>query len=49
MQLARKTEWIEQSEDVSVGIGQRLFATDVDEYPLLEVRRIAIDDSGSEA
>ncbi len=44
VQLGRKTEWIERSEGVVVGIGQRLLATDVDEYPLLDIRRIEFDD-----
>jgi type VI secretion system protein ImpE len=43
IQLARKTEWIELAEGVHQGMGQRMFVTDRDEYPLLEARRISID------
>lgn len=39
VRLARRTEWSEQG-DLHVGLGQRMFTTDVDDYPLLEVRGI---------
>jgi type VI secretion system protein ImpE len=39
LKLARKTEWRNQDE-IHFGLGQRLFATDKNEYPLLEVRKI---------
>ncbi|HVT79975.1 MAG TPA: type VI secretion system accessory protein TagJ [Phycisphaerae bacterium] len=39
--LARKTEWAERG-DLSVGIGQRLLATDAVEVPLLEVRKVEL-------
>ena len=42
LQLARKTEWVADDGGVSVGIGQRLLATDVDDYPLLDIRHIAL-------
>lgn len=38
--LARKTDWVAMTDDVSVARGQRMFATDVDEYPLLDARSI---------
>jgi type VI secretion system protein ImpE len=41
VRLARKTEWMDQGDGVFVGLGQRLFSTDADEFPLLDVRRIA--------
>ncbi|MCJ7814438.1 MAG: virulence protein SciE type [Xanthomonadales bacterium] len=41
--LARRTEWEEQSDDTYTGLGQRLFATDKSEYPLLDVREIRFD------
>lgn len=41
--LARKTEWHGLSENTQVGIGQRILATDVEEYPLLDVRHIVLD------
>jgi type VI secretion system protein ImpE len=39
LKLARKTEWIDQS-GVHTGLGQRVLATDANEYPLLEIRTI---------
>ena len=38
--LARKTTWQEQPGDTYLGLGQRVFATDQGEYPLLEAKRI---------
>jgi type VI secretion system protein ImpE len=43
IQLARKTEWIELTDGVHRGMGQRMFLTDQDEYPLLDTRRISIE------
>ena len=40
VRLARRTEWVDRGGDLHVGLGQRMLATDVDEYPLLEVRSI---------
>ena len=40
LRLARRTEWIEQAGDFSTGLGQRLLATNMSEYPLLECRTI---------
>jgi type VI secretion system protein ImpE len=39
LKVARKTEW-ETKGEVNVGLGQRILATNVSEYPLLEVRTI---------
>ena len=41
--LARKTLWEERGPDTFVGLGQRLWATDAGEFPLLEARDIALD------
>lgn len=38
--LARSTTWIDVGDDAVVGCGQRMFATDADDYPLLDVRSI---------
>lgn len=38
--LARKTDWVAMTEDTYVARGQRMFATDAGEYPLLDVRTI---------
>jgi type VI secretion system protein ImpE len=43
--LSRKTDWVTQPGDTYLGLGQRMFATDAGEYPLLEVREIVIDDA----
>jgi len=43
IRLARKTEWQEQPGGLFLGLGQRLLATDGDEYPLLDTRRIVLD------
>jgi type VI secretion system protein ImpE len=40
LRLARATDWLESS---GAGIGQRLFATDADEYALLDIRDLRID------
>lgn len=42
IQLARKTEW-EERDGWALGLGQRMLATDADEYPLLQVRSIVLD------
>ena len=41
--LARKTEWIEHPGGLYLGLGQRMFATDKDEFPLLQIRQIDLD------
>jgi len=43
IQLGRKTDWIEPADGVYQGLGQRMLATDQDEYPLLDIRQILID------
>lgn len=44
LKLARKTEWFNKG-GVNVGLGQRIVATDVGEYPLLEIRNIELTSS----
>jgi type VI secretion system protein ImpE len=41
--LARKTIWQEHRPGVYEGLGQRVLATDLREYPLLDVRSIFLD------
>ena len=41
--LSRKTEWKKLAEDLFTGNGQRMLTTDQADYPLLEVRRIELD------
>lgn len=41
-QLARRTDWEELSEGLYKGLGQRMWATDAGEYPLLGCRQIML-------
>jgi type VI secretion system protein ImpE len=41
LRLARRTEWVELGAECFTGLGQRMLATDTDDYPLLGVREIA--------
>jgi type VI secretion system protein ImpE len=43
IRLARRTEWQEVHEGSYHGLGQRMFATDTTEIPILEMRRIDFD------
>jgi len=43
VQLARKTEWIDQGSEQFYGLGQRVLATDAKDYALLETRKIIFD------
>jgi type VI secretion system protein ImpE len=45
IRLARKTQWVELPGDTYVGLGQRMFATDSDEFSMLQVRQIDLDHS----
>jgi len=38
--MARKTEWRELAGDTYIGLGQRQFATDEGEYPLLDIKLV---------
>jgi type VI secretion system protein ImpE len=46
IQLARTTRWHQVLDDVHHGLGQRMLATDRDDYPLLEVRMVSIHPNG---
>ena len=48
VQMSRKTDWIEHPADLFLGIGQRMLATDTDEYPLMDIREIILDITESE-
>jgi type VI secretion system protein ImpE len=43
VRLARKTDWQDLGQNVFRGVGQRMLATDAGEYPLLEMRQIALN------
>jgi len=46
--LARKTEWEEFSEAAFCGMGQKLLATNVDDYALMDIRSIALNPTSDE-
>jgi type VI secretion system protein ImpE len=46
--LARKTVWEEIGPDAHRGLGQRIFATDTDDAPIMEIRRISLELSPGE-
>ena len=41
--LARRTEWVEDAAGEYVGLGQRMFATDNGEYPIMDARLIRLE------
>jgi type VI secretion system protein ImpE len=43
LQLARKTVWDERDGGHFIGLGQRMLCTDQGEYPLMDVRAIALN------
>jgi type VI secretion system protein ImpE len=47
--LARSTEWSQPGAGPQRGLGQRLFATDGGEYPIMDVRLIELDAPASAA
>lgn len=49
IRMARKTEWEAVTDAIQLGRGQRLLATDSDDYPLLDVRKIEFEGSPAEA
>jgi type VI secretion system protein ImpE len=42
--LARRTDWVSHGEDIFEGTGQRVFATDNQDYSFLQVRSIEFDE-----
>jgi type VI secretion system protein ImpE len=49
LRLARMTQWQEITDGEFEGLGQRVLATDVDEYSLLEVREIVLNPTTEES
>jgi type VI secretion system protein ImpE len=43
LRLARKTEWLAHPGDVYLGLGQRMFSTDEDEFSLLQIRQMELN------
>lgn len=46
--LARRTEWREPAPGVSVGLGQRLFATDGADFALMDVRVVELSEAAAD-
>jgi len=42
--LSRRTDWVTHADDIVEGTGQRIFASDENDYSLLQVRSIEFDD-----
>jgi protein involved in temperature-dependent protein secretion len=40
LKLAQRTEWQELNSELFIGFGQRLLSTDINDYPLMDVREI---------
>ena len=47
VRLARRTDWVDQGNEVHFGIGQRMLATDSDEFSFMDVRTIEFDVPGA--
>ena len=43
VKLSRLTDWQGVGDDTFFGLGQRLLATDTDEYPLMDVRNVELN------
>lgn len=43
LRLGRKTEWRDAGNNLFIGLGQRMLATDQGEYPLLDIREITFN------
>jgi type VI secretion system protein ImpE len=48
VRLARKTDWIDDGSGLAIGQGQRMLATDVDEFPLMDIREIEFEATDSD-
>ncbi len=40
--MGRMTQWLESEPGVYLGLGQRILATDVEEYPLMNIRHVTL-------
>jgi type VI secretion system protein ImpE len=43
LRLARRTEWVDQGDELFVGTGQRMLATDAGEFAIMDLRTIRLD------
>jgi type VI secretion system protein ImpE len=46
--MSRKTEWLDRGDEEFFGLGQRILTTEVNEYPLLDVRDIVLNTVNAE-
>lgn len=49
IRLARKTDWVESAPGLYTGLGQRMLATDVDEYSIMDTRLICLNTSDEQS
>lgn len=47
--MGRSTEWVERPGGLHAGLGQRLFASDIGEHPLMDVRVIQLEGTDTAA
>jgi len=47
--LCRKTKWEDCGNDLFLGLGQKILTTEVDDFPLLDVRSIRFEDNAKTA
>jgi type VI secretion system protein ImpE len=43
LMLSRKTEWLDHGSGFFTGLGQRMLATEVTDYPIMDIREIEFD------
>jgi type VI secretion system protein ImpE len=43
LRLARRTEWVDRGDELFVGLGQRMLATDTGEYPIMDARAVRLE------
>ncbi|HWG80616.1 MAG TPA: type VI secretion system accessory protein TagJ [Stellaceae bacterium] len=49
LRLARRTDWSDCGSELFAGLGQRMLATDVGEYPIMDARAIRLDTEATDA
>lgn len=49
LRLARRTDWTDCGAELFAGLGQRMLATDVGEYPIMDARAIRLDTEATDA
>jgi len=46
LMMSRRTDWTPEADGYSFGTGQRILATDIGDYPLLEIRKVELKNQG---